>query len=439
MTALLSLFMVYMIAVQAFALDVGLGPGLSLKNGILYLFFAFLLMRYAINRDFKIELGGILGSFALMIGYALLSTVVILMVVQYPGYTLIKAMTQLKGLPFDFLAFYFVYFFGLKTQRSAMTVLTTILLVVVATNVLSGIDGIGLYRLETINRGEDESRVQGIIGEHNQYGAFIAMFLPPLVAAVAASSGWRRLFWMGGTLVSFAVLVMTVSRGAFVGLALAGIFGLIVFRRYLLNAKVIGWMIGGAAVVVVVLAVLLLTTHYGAVLSERLLGQSASTDVWEISSGRTELWADAVRQMMRTPLSLVTGFGWATYFVLPSALPLAPHNTYLWYWFEIGLPGVLAFIAIFVQLISVAMRCVEKADPVLRGHFIGFAIGALALAISIFFVEIYNPWPYFWAFAGVVMRLAVLSRASQSATVVAPVAAVTVDRFGWNAASARQR
>jgi O-antigen ligase len=443
MAVMLSIFMGYLITVQALALDVGLGPGLSLKNAILYVFLLFIMMRYAVQRDFRLELGGIFGSFALLLGYAIVSTVVVVVFLQYPGYKIFTAMTQFKGLPFDFLAFFTVFFYGLKTRRDVNIVLTTILFVAVITNIVSGLDAVGIVPLATINKGETSDRVQGILGEHNQYGAFLVFFIPPLIAAVVSSRGLRRGFWLVGTLASFAVLVATISRGAFVGLFLAMIIGAWVFRSYLLRADVIGWLIGGTVVAGLVLTALMLTTHFGAEIKDRIFSQSRDIDIWQVSSGRSELWKDALEQMMRSPVSLVTGFGWATYFVLPSALPLAPHNTYLWYWFEIGIVGVLAFIAVLLQLIFVASRtAIDTATGRDRAILTGFAIGAMALAIAIFFVEIYTPWPYFWACAGVVMRLAMIIRAEQQTPrVVAPTQAespVLADRFGWGVTSARR-
>ena len=385
-----------------------------------------------------------IGTPGLWIGF----TAVVALFIQYPGYKLMTAMTQFKGLPFDFMAFFFVFFYGLKTRRDVGMVLAVVLGAAVFANVISGLNGVGLLRLATINEGETTDRVQGVMAEHNQYGAFIAFFIPLLVAAVVANRGWRRLFWLAGSVISFGLLMMTVSRGAFVALAAAAVIGAIRFRQQLLNAKVLGWLFGGLVVGTLVVLGVLFGTSYGATLIDRLLGDSTQIDMWEVSSGRTELWADALGQMMRTPLTLLTGFGWATYFVLPSALPLAPHNTYLWYWFELGLIGVIAFAAILLQLIVMASRSAGQALGGDRAYFVGFFIGMTALAIAIFFVEIYTPWPYIWATAGIVMRLAMIVSDEQNAPVKAPAPdtataepktkALAPDRFGWNAAAAQR-
>jgi O-antigen ligase len=441
MAAVLSLFMLYLIVAKTFDLDIGLGPGLSLKNGILYLLMTAILMMYAVRRDFKLQLPGIFGSFAALLAYAVFSTAVVVMFVQYPGYKLLTAFIQLKGLPFDFLAFFFVYFYGLRTRRDALTVLYSSLAIAVLVNVVSGLDALGYLRIESIRQGEDSERVQGIIGEHNQYGAYIAWFLPPLVAMIASVGKRWRVFWVLGALVSFAVLLMTVSRGAFVATVVSTLIGAYLFRSTLLTPKVGGRLLMVFAAALVVAIGLAVTTKFGSLLAERLLGQSADIDLWEVSSGRTELWKDALEQMMRTPSSLLTGFGWATYFVLPSSLPLAPHNTYLWYWFELGIPGVLLFTMIFVQLIMVASREAAASQGSTRFHLIGFAIGTIALMVAIFFVELYTPWPYYWAYAGAIMRLAMIAKAERESSAVQPQgvqAQRVADRFGW-AVSPAQR
>lgn len=441
MAWLLSLYMIYMIGVQTFGFDVGLAPGLSVKNAILYLLLALVLARYAINRDFKLELRGVYGGFAFLIGYALLSVAAVTLVAQYPGYKIMTAFIQLKQLVFDALVYFSVFFYGLRTRRDALLLLNVMLVIVVAVNVVSALDGVGVFQLDTINRGETDDRVQGIIGEHNQYGAYISLFIPPLIGAAAATRGLVRVFWVGGALASLAVLLMTVSRGAFAASALSAILGAYVFRRYLLRPVVLGWLAGGMAVAVCVMAVTVVTTDYGAVLVERLTTESSGADLTAITSGRTEIWADAIGHMMRSPLTLLTGFGWASYFVLPASLPLAPHNTYLWYWFELGLAGVIVFTGMLIQLILVASRAAVKADAQLRPHLIGFSVGAMALAVAIFFVELYTPWPYFWAYAGVVMRLVSISskeQAVEKASVrTAAIGPENGDRFGWSALSPR--
>ena len=66
-----------------------------------------------------------------------------------------------------------------------------------------------------------DGRVQGAVGESNQYGAFVALSLPAIVAMVTITRGMWRIFWMAASVITAAALVMTVSRGAFVATAFA--------------------------------------------------------------------------------------------------------------------------------------------------------------------------------------------------------------------------
>ena len=58
----------------------------------------------------------------------------------------------------------------------------------------------------------------------------------------------------------------------------------------------------------------------------------------------------------------------------------------------------------------------------------------LAYATATFFVDLYVPWTYFWAYAGVSMRIAMIAREStpEPVTVNEPVLAPQrADPYGW--------
>ena len=69
-------------------------------------------------------------------------------------------------------------------------------------------------------------------------------------------------------------------------------------------------------------------------------------------------------------------------------------------------------------------------------------IAAMALAASVFFVELYAPWLYFWAYTGVVMRLAVNTIEGRDMAAVPARGRATLgarrDAHGWSSASAHR-
>jgi O-antigen ligase len=145
-------------------------------------------------------------------------------------------------------------------------------------------------------------------------------------------------------------------------------------------------------------------SKYGFLLAQRLVEDSTNSNLAGISSGRLDIWAIALERMMESPLSLFTGFGWNAYDSMP--FRYNTHNHYLTLWFDLGLVGLICGAGLLVTSMKNAMRAAPRAPVVYRSTLIAFAIGAFAIAIAAFFVNLYTPWLWFWAYAGLAMRIA---------------------------------
>lgn len=426
-------WVLWMMVAEVFRWDVSMGPGLSVKNAILYLIAIVLMFRIAVVRNAKLDAGPIHACFAVLIVYAIATWLIAALIVEYPRYDLITSAIHLKGSLIDYFIFFLVFYHGTSTRRDAATVLTALLLAALFANAMTVADVTGFIDLGFQER--ESGRIEGALGEPNQYAAFIVLFLPGMVAAMMLARGLWRLFWLGAVMVSVVSLLMTVSRGAFLGLLVAGMWGAWLYRHRLSAGKVGAWVMAGA--IVVTLAVIL--SQYGALLSERLFAQSGSIDMGEVSSGRDDIWMSALARMLESPLTFLTGFGWDVYWSMP--FRYSPHNYYLNLWFNLGIPGVLCGVAALTSAVRRARRASEAADPITRRQLIGYVIGVLGVCVAVFFVDLYVPWLYFWAYAGVAMRLAVTveSEASEPVNAVrtspAPVrearAALATDSHGW--------
>jgi O-antigen ligase len=188
-------------------------------------------------------------------------------------------------------------------------------------------------------------------------------------------------------------------------------------------------------VLVVMLLSVLAVLGYGDLFFNRVIASARLGDMEGTSSGRLQIWQGALAYMFEHPLSLVTGFGFNAYNVLP--FRLAPHNYYLAQWFNLGLIGLVCSIGLLYTPIRHARLAVAAATPEVRVLLIAFVAGALAYAIATFFVDLFAPWLYFWAYTGIVMRLAVQAH-ERAPTVAAegqqPVkrsGQPQVDPFGW--------
>ncbi len=70
--------------------------------------------------------------------------------------------------------------------------------------------------------------------------------------------GIWRIFWMAASVITAAVLVMTVSRGAFVATAFATVYSVWLFRRFMPARKILIWagcgLVGAVLVGIVVMS-----------------------------------------------------------------------------------------------------------------------------------------------------------------------------------------
>jgi O-antigen ligase len=415
---------------SVFNWDPGPAPGVKIKNFLLYLLVMGLVFSYASGRKFKIQLPAMNVAFAVLIGYSILTYLAIVLFIDYPRYDVLHSAFDLKNRAVDYMLFFLVFFYGVRSEKDATFVLKCLLLSWIVSHAVAVMDAMGYVQIGDIERRGD-GRVQGAVGESNQYGAFVALTLPAAVAMAAAVKGWQRWFWIAASALTACTLLMTVSRGAFVATFVATIWGAYLFRRYLSLGKIVTWgMMAGGAMLIVLLVV---SIGFGDLLYERVVAGFSSKDMGGTSSGRTEIWTTAIAVMFEHPQTLLTGFGWNAYWIMP--FRYSPHNYYLAQWFNLGLPGLICSVLLLVMPVRIALKSFAVAAPQLRASLAGFVFATLAYASATFFVDLYVPWIYFWAYAGVIMRLAMIARETVLEPVVAeqPIAATPqrADPFGW--------
>lgn len=429
MRFLLAALTLFLTLSSVFDWDPGPAPGVKIKNFLLYMLVMGLVFSYAMGRKFKIQLPALNVAFVVLIGYSILTYLAIVLFIDYPRYDVLHSAFDLKNRGVDYMLFFLVFFYGVRDEKDAMFVLKCLLLSWVVSHFVAVLDAMGYVQIGDIERRGD-GRVQGAVGESNQYGAFVALTLPAAVAMVASAKGWQRWFWIGASALTAGTLLMTVSRGAFVATFVATLWGAYLFRRYLSVGKIMTWgMIAGGAMLVILLVV---SIGFGDLLYERVVAGFSSKDMGGTSSGRTEIWTTAFTMMLQNPQTLFTGFGWNAYWIMP--FRYSPHNYYLAQWFNLGLPGLICSVILLVIPARTALQSFKVAPMHLRAPLAGFVVATLAYASATFFVDLYVPWIYFWAYAGVCMRLAMLARetAPEPVVIERPVAAPQrADPYGW--------
>jgi O-antigen ligase len=102
------------------------------------------------------------------------------------------------------------------------------------------------------------------------------------------------------------------------------------------------------------------------------------------------------------PITLLTGYGWDVYWVMP--FRFATHNYYLHQWFNLGLIGVFAFVGLIAYGVKRGLRAAQAHPSRLRDQHTALVFAMLMLAVSVFFVNLSGQWALVWIYFGVAMR-----------------------------------
>lgn len=406
MRVLYVLLIVTLAASDVFHMGMSLGPGLSMKNALLYPIALGVLFRMALTGRFRMRLPIVNVAFILWITYAILTWIACVTVIHYPGYDAVPNGIELKSELIDSALFFFVYFYGIEGERDFLLVAKTLAGCIGIANILTLADLAGVVHLGITvgNNGVEADRVFGVFGHANDTAALIVCVLPMMLAVAISSRGGARLFWFAGVSASVAVLLLTVSRGAYVGVVVG--YGMAVWlcRRHLPTSRVVSWtLIGFSCVVVCAGLAVALIPDFWQVISHRLFNQSMSSSISVASSGRTTIWMTAISTMMAHPLTLLTGYGFRVY---QTMFVLVTHNYYLDQWFGLGLIGLSAFVTIQYQVVATARRAIAAQAGPLRPYMMALVFGMLGLAVSIFFDNLDKPWSYVWIYVGFSLRAA---------------------------------
>jgi len=397
---------------MTFGFDFSLGPGLSIKNAFLYLILVAFTIETAVRRNRRFELPSVLVPFGLFVGYCLISWFTTGFVVQLPNYEPLITFITLKSQRIDHLIVFLLFFYGVSSSEDAIGLLRVFLWMVVVGNLLTVVDGFNIPDLGIIQQRED-GRLGGPMGESNQYGAYLALTFPAVVSLMWDSQT-KKWLAISASFISVLALLATGSRGAFAGLILGSVFATYFLRSFISLRQVALGAIASIAGVVIILAVFLSTDLFGDYLQQ--LVERSTGSKRDVTAGRSQIWATAFNRMLEHPWSFLTGFGWEAYEYMRGFYK-STHNVYLNIMFHLGLPGLLLYLALMYNIFATCRRAILKATGMVRTQLVAFVLGFAALNVSLFFVELYKPWIYIWAYVGIILRISVESIRSSNCEV----------------------
>jgi hypothetical protein len=389
---------------DTFSMPLNLGPGLSLRNAVVYVVLLLVALRTAVRGNFKLELPAIHVCFAALIGYATLTFLAAALVIQYEAYDVLQSAIALKIYMIDYAIIFALFFYGTRTIRDGIFLTNALVIIVAIANVLciASVEGIVNIGGVAATPSED-GRVHGAFGHANETGALLVTLLPAAVAMARTGGLFSVLAAIGSGMASLMMLLMGASRGAYVAAFLAYPWSAYLFRRYIPLRRALLWV--GALVLLGAIALAIAGPQFIELLVKRLVEESSASDVGSLSSGRSGIWGRAILKMLSVPITLLTGFGWNSYPTF--GFFYVPHNHYLLIYFELGLVGLLALLLLLTRTLTTVRSAVEFADPKTRDYLIAFFFGFSACLIALFFALLYKPWIYIWAYIGVTLRMAV--------------------------------
>jgi putative inorganic carbon (HCO3(-)) transporter len=204
----------------------------------------------------------------------------------------------------------------------------------------------------------------------------------PLAAAVVLWGGFRTGWWRvpaaAAVLWMGAVLVLSQSRGALLG------FGVAVLILVALR-----WRWGWLGFVVALFALFWAVSAYGSLnLADLLFGSRVFGGI----RGRTEIWGRGIFMVQDFPF---TGIGMGLFPVVAERIyPFFgvtettlqhAHNLFLQVGVDLGVPGMLAWLAVFLLVAWAGWRLtrsqLREAPP---GLFRGIGAGILAVQVAVF-------------------------------------------------------
>jgi O-antigen ligase len=258
-----------------------------------------------------------------------------------------------------------------------------------------GLEFLGERRMRWL--GSAHSRVSGTMGFPNPYGAYFALILPLAISlAVFARRSLYKLSLMAACFFGALALFLCFSRSAWAGFALGMVVMiLLMFRNGLLKPKyLVGLFVAGLVLVAIAYA-----NKEGI---ERRMETGAAGE-WRMLM--IEIAIPIIKSHPVFGVGL-NNYQWHSYDKFAFWKPV--HNDFLRYAAEIGIPGAIFFILVFVLLLKEAYKINLLKDAMLSMMARSFISAYLAFIVVINIGPQYQNYHLkltFWTLAGLTFAL----------------------------------
>jgi O-antigen ligase len=384
-------------------MNLGIAPGLSAKNVVLYCLVIWIVFEAVINGELlnrRFDYVPLHSIFLILIVLASFSTMVRIFVLPYKDYGIMYGIISLKGL-IDHYLLIFVFLAMIRSSEEALWMMKAMLITVSIASAVSLVDMFQIIDLNIMSPRGD-GRLQGPLGSSNAYGALMTFYIPTLFAFAYMSSGFSRIRWTFAAFICVLVMVFTASRGALVGLCFGAVPSLYILRRYT-RAKYV-FQVLALVIALTAVAISVLAIQHGDLLYTRFIETSTANNSFDQTSGRTEIWSNAFTLMINEPVTFLTGFGWKTFSPMNG---ISSHSGYFEYLFNLGIIGLSLILSIYFSVIKRLTEAMESLAPRSRLIVMGCIFGFMSILVSNLFTNILGPWLFIWTYLSAVLRFVV--------------------------------
>lgn len=216
----------------------------------------------------------------------------------------------------------------------------------------------------------------------NDIALVFVTFLPVILAETFNGNMAQRGVYLGlGTMVLLGI-VLSGSRGAIIALGVQALYFVLTAKKYRLFA--LGLVLAGGLVVVTI-ADQSLWDRFASLTAE---GDAADYNL-EDKAGRVEIWKNGLQILAENPvLGVGVGMFGTAHFLMDGKIALTAHNTYLQFAVEMGLPGLILYLAMLFSAWRLITRHVEESGQSgARARWAALKIGIVGFGVASFFIS----------------------------------------------------
>jgi O-antigen ligase len=265
-----------------------------------------------------------------------------------------------------------------------------LLLLVLAVSIYLSVNAINDYRMGVFKTGEMETAriagsIKGLFENSNDLALHLVTMIPIAVAlGLGSRNVLKKLAYLGATALMVGTVVVTFSRGGFIGLVASS---LLLVRRLGKKNRV---ATAGAMVFAVIMFLALAPGAFSSRLSTIF---NSSADLTGSSSQRTEVLKRSIWVALRYPL---TGVGIGN-FKHKAPRNLETHNAYTQVAAEMGLGALVVYILLLVHPLK-RLRLIENESysKQEQTRFYYLAIGLQASLVGFMVSSFFGAVAYHW-------------------------------------------